>query len=574
MKQMRPVSIVCLTKYREVFFPFVKSVIEFTPSFPIVAVADGGIEFTGFPGTEKLNFNFIDAPTPFGMARNGNIGLKAVPKDHDVLYVGDDIRFLQKNTIEDLQRIAYSHPKIGILSPRLIGRGSQALVNPSLLNSQVVDPVEPVVPMQMWFPCVYIKREVIDKIGYLDEQFDGFGSDDLDYCLRAKIAGYELAVAAHVVVQHEAGPKGGPTTFEKNIGFDAFQRQQIASFEKLGAKYKVDGYTLQRIVSTGNIIDLKPKDTGIKKPKFSHSPTEVEKQEMKDYLRSKSIYIATPAYGGMMAVNYVNSLTSLMNMCINWGIRYETSFLYNESLITRARNTMVSRFLNESSATDFFFIDADIGFDPNDLIALLAYDEDIICAPCVRKNLRLDRVQKAIKDKLQNEVRKLDQKKKYSTDEFLHILNGGTKEYSVGEMQSLLGEYVLNFPPDNAPKEIDLGKLLEVQHAGTGLMRIKREAFLKFSNFHKEGRWHLPMRGEQENNPVYMYFQSQIDPASARFNEGGLPHYVSEDYSFCLGAREAGMKVYIAPFMVTTHLGQYLFEGNMRSVALAGGSLR
>ena len=550
-KPDRPVAIVVLAKYIDVYIPFLLSLRKFGVKNTVYCVVDGSSPdpMEKWQGSLEPYVVTIKGPEKFSMAGNGNLGLKAVPKDHDVLYVGDDIRFLQKNTIEDLQRIAYAYPRIGILSPRIVGRGSYMLVNPSLANSQVVDPVEPIVPMQMWFPCVYIKRELIDKIGFLDEQFDSFGSDDLDYCLRARMADYELAVAAKVVVHHEAGPKGGPTTFEKNIGFDAFQRQQIASYEKLAAKYKVDAYTLQRIASTGIVTDIKPKDESVKRPAYSLSPTDKQKQAMKDYLRTKSIYIATPAYGGMMAVNYVNSLTSLMAICIDWGIKYQTAFLYNESLITRARNTLVSKYLTESSATDFFFIDADIGFDPNDLLALLTHDEEIICAPCVRKNLRLDRVQKAVKQHPE-------------------------KDYTVGEMQSLLGEYVLNFPPDNAPKEIALDKLLEVQHGGTGLMRVKREAFLKFSNFHTEGRWHLPMRGEMENTPVYMYFQSKIDPESGKFNAGGLPHYVSEDYAFCLDARAAGMKVYIAPFMKTTHLGSYLFEGDMRSVALAGGSLR
>jgi hypothetical protein len=210
---------------------------------------------------------------------------------------------------------------------------------------------------------------------------------------------------------------------------------------------------------------------------------------------------------------------------------------------------LVNRYLTESEATDFFFIDADIGFEPDDLITLLLYDEDIICAPCVRKSLRLDRIQKAVKEHPE-------------------------KEYTQAEMEILMGEYVLNFNADNAPKEIELTKLLKVHHAGTGLMRIKRETFIKFTNFHKEGRWHLPMRGEQENQPVYMYFQAEIDPESGKFNPGGLPHYISEDYSFCVNAKKAGMDTYIAPWMRTSHLGSYMFTGDMRSVALAGGSLR
>src|SRR3954468_7244847 len=233
----RPVTVVVLAKYNDIFQHFRESVKTYEPDTPVILIRDGN-------GTLPADgWKVIQGPEKFSMAGNGNLGLKAVPKDHDILYCGDDIRFVQKDTISELQRLAYSNPAIGMLSPRLIGRGSTLLVSPTLLSSTVKDPVEPVPPIQFWFPCVYIKRELIDKIGFLDEEFNNFGSDDLDYVLRTKLAGYEVAVAAQVVVHHEAGPKGGPTTFEKNVGFEETQKQMNASFQKLGKKYDIDQYT-------------------------------------------------------------------------------------------------------------------------------------------------------------------------------------------------------------------------------------------------------------------------------------------------------------------------------------------
>src|SRR5580692_11305740 len=145
---MRPVSIVVLAKYKEVFEPFAKSVSLLENAQNVFVVRDG----TNIP--EITDFKFIQGPEKFEMAGNGNLGLKAVPADHDILYCGDDVRFLEKDTISKLQEVAYLDDSIGMVSPRIIGRGSPTQINPP-------NPVSECVPIQFWFPCVYIKRDLI-----------------------------------------------------------------------------------------------------------------------------------------------------------------------------------------------------------------------------------------------------------------------------------------------------------------------------------------------------------------------------------------------------------------------------
>src|SRR5208282_5087740 len=176
----KPVTIVVLAKYKEIFQKFVESVEKYEPTRTIVLVADGKEPYEALKDLtpeRASSWALINGPEKFEMAGNGNLGLKAVPADHDILYVGDDVRFTQENTIEKLQEIAYSKPNIGLLSPKLVGRGSPLQLNPPAKLASVP-------PLQMWFPCIYIKREIIDKIGYLDEQFNDFGCDDFDYCIR------------------------------------------------------------------------------------------------------------------------------------------------------------------------------------------------------------------------------------------------------------------------------------------------------------------------------------------------------------------------------------------------------
>lgn len=532
------VNVVVLTKYKEILKPFLESISRYETlgsHQSIVFVIDGkevGPEFVSGP-----NSIIIQGPDQFSMAGNGNLGLKAT-KTGDILYCGDDIRFLEKDTIQKLHKEAYSDDKIGILSPRLIGRGAPAQINPP-------EGISEVRPIEMWFPCVYIKREVFDAIGFLDEDFSDFGSDDLDFAIRAKMAGYKLCVTSKVAVKHDASPEGGPTTFIKKLGVDVWQQQQVVAANKLRKKYGVSFSTYNNFLSSGDVELLRKKE----KIRISQN-SRPSNEEVKAYLKTRHLYLATPAYGGWFAVNYVNSLVSLINFCKAHEITYTTSFLYNESLITRARNKMVNDFLKVEEATDFFFIDADIGFDPRDLITMMMREEDVIGAPCVRKNLRLDRIVAAVK-------------------------KNPEKNFTIEELTNLTGEFVMNFPEGKTPLKFGLADYLEVQDVGTGLMRVRREVFEVLPEKYPD-RWSLPMGGENGSlkEPIYMYFQSEIDEESKQYNPQGIGDYISEDYSFCRMCRRAGMKIWIAPWVKTNHLGSFLYTGDLPSVSQAGGGLR
>jgi hypothetical protein len=98
-------------------------------------------------------------------------------------------------------------------------------------------------------------------------------------------------------------------------------------------------------------------------------------------LRKKKLFVATPMYGGMSHGMYVKSCLDLQAICGQYGIEVRFSFIFNESLITRARNYLADEFLRAEGFTHMLFIDADIHFDPRDVIACLALDKDIIGGP-------------------------------------------------------------------------------------------------------------------------------------------------------------------------------------------------
>ena len=80
-------------------------------------------------------------------------------------------------------------------------------------------------------------------------------------------------------------------------------------------------------------------------------------------LRKKKLFVATPMYGGQCHGMFAKSMADLSAICAKYGIEMRAYYLFNESLITRARNYCVDEFMR-SDFTHMMFIDSDIGFNP------------------------------------------------------------------------------------------------------------------------------------------------------------------------------------------------------------------
>ena len=91
------------------------------------------------------------------------------------------------------------------------------------------------------------------------------------------------------------------------------------------------------------------------------------------------LFIASPMYGGLCYGYYAQSLMTLQNMLRDNRVDMACSFLFNESLIQRARNALVHGFL-KTDFTHLMFIDADIHFNPADVLPMLLADKPVICS--------------------------------------------------------------------------------------------------------------------------------------------------------------------------------------------------
>ncbi len=165
--------------------------------------------------------------------------------------------------------------------------------------------------------------------------------------------------------------------------------------------------------------------------------------------KTPSVMIATPCYGGQLSEGYLHGIMSVTQSAAKNNYRVHLNTMGNESLVTRARNTLVSQFLDADDAnpdlfTHLMFIDSDIGFNGDAVSRMVLSDYDIACGVYPRKSIDWERIPELIK----------------KSDEHLE--------------QRALG-YNLNFSnPNNI--EVDDG-FTEVMDAATGFMCIKKEVF-------------------------------------------------------------------------------------------------
>jgi hypothetical protein len=263
-----------------------------------------------------------------------------------------------------------------------------------------------------------------------------------------------------------------------------------------------------------------------------------------DELRKYKLFVGTPMYGGQCAGLYTKSTNDLSMLCAKHDIPLRYYFLFNESLIQRARNYIVDEFMR-SDCTHLLFVDADIGFNPRDALALLAIQVsepekyDIVCGPYPKKTIAWEKVSRA-------------------------AAQGFDKE-SPFALEQFTSDFVFN--PVRGMKQFKLSEPVEVKEAGTGFMLITKEALLKYRDTYPEFSYkpdHVRTDNFDGSREITAFFDCVIDPESKR--------YLSEDYFFCQKAREAGLSVWMCPWMQINHVGSYIFKGNMGSIAQLGVS--
>lgn len=306
-------------------------------------------------------------------------------------------------------------------------------------------------------------------------------------------------------------------------------------------------------------------------------------------LRECKLFLATPMYGGMCHGTFTRSVMDLVALMSKYGIQLQTYFLFNESLISRARSYASFMFM-KSDCTHMIFIDADITFNPHDVIAMIACQitnpekYDVIGAPYPKKCITWEKIKLAVD--------------KGFADENPEIL------------EDFVGDFVFNPVGSDS---ILLSEPAEVAETGTGFMLIPRATFERYKEEYPE-LLYVPDHARSEHfdgsEEIMMYFDCRIDKnrKDSEFedildlvletendpngeNDGEVldellsrakdirarekessRRYLSEDYMFCQNVRRAGMKVWICPWIELKHTGTYTFGGKLSALAAIGAS--
>jgi len=233
------------------------------------------------------------------------------------------------------------------------------------------------------------------------------------------------------------------------------------------------------------------------------------------------LFVCTPCYGGVCLAAYAESLLRLQRLCAARGVQMMLDTTENESLVHRARNLGVARFMQKTQATHFLFIDADIHFDPESVMRLIESGHDVAVACYPKKCIMWDQVEAGIK---------------------------AGDERDPNKMGSSL---VMNFKFSNTPVR---NGFTEVLDGPTGFMLIKRHVFEQMEKKYPE----LMCVNDHQNRDLETYhacFDCMIDPTSRR--------YLSEDYAFCRRWQQMDGQIFADVTTTLGHVGNIRFHGVM-----------
>jgi len=221
-------------------------------------------------------------------------------------------------------------------------------------------------------------------------------------------------------------------------------------------------------------------------------------------LEGKKVFIATPAYEGKVGVDYVNSLVPSLSLLRAAGAEVAYAIYQNSGSIPRVRNQAVASMMGKGY-TDLVFIDADMAWNPKDLVKLVAYNTDIVAAAYPARSEKNQR--------------------------WIVVWPEEIKQHSSG--------------------------LLTAQRVGTGFMRIRNTVFEKLEELYPDWHYQAPhTQDEDEAKHLFAFFDYEL-----KVGKNGKRGHLSEDYRFCDIATDAGFTIWVDPDIYMEHIGTKKFVG-------------
>lgn len=260
----------------------------------------------------------------------------------------------------------------------------------------------------------------------------------------------------------------------------------------------------------------------VNKPHQGLTLSQLYKKAKEPYFQPRmKVIIATPFYEMRGFSPYISSLATTIKTLTMLGIEHEFWELAGDSYVARARNTICTKFLEDSEATDLFFIDSDMSWNADAFVRMLMLPEEIIGASYPAKNM-----------------------------------------WEVWTSHPKLTEDAGHLRPMGRPLQ-DGSALLVAETVATGFMKIKRAALERFAEHYPQLRYQEP--GADQSKPDRMY----IEFFATERGKDGL--WYGEDRMFCKRLKEMGTEMYIYPNVNMGHFGVKGWSGNYDQYLRKGG---
>jgi hypothetical protein len=245
-----------------------------------------------------------------------------------------------------------------------------------------------------------------------------------------------------------------------------------------------------------------------------------------------NILIAIPAYGGNVSNMTFHSILNTLRWLNDQGHNILVETLPTESLISRARNKFVTKFLDnkEFNGTHLLFIDADIGFNIENLKRIIEFNREVVTCTYPVKGFYWQQLLKRIK-----ENKDIDEK--------------------------TMRDYLLQFNVNLYPNTEFKNNFIKVKESATGFMMIKREVFTTIMQKFPNLKYKPDLRtGIEGSDNAFDFF-----PVGIYKEKDGVNRFLSEDYYFCRLAAECGFEIWTDIQTPITHLGFTEYHGSFIS---------
>jgi hypothetical protein len=248
-------------------------------------------------------------------------------------------------------------------------------------------------------------------------------------------------------------------------------------------------------------------------------------------LNQVNLVVATPCFGGQISALYATSLFKLQSRLRHYnGVNLKVILKDGDALITRARASLISQFLDDANATHLLFIDADIGFEPEQVLRLIQCGADMCAAIYPIKRVDWDKIKRTVAAVRPNP-----------------------------EAAAL--HYV--FEVDDPQAVVEKGGFLKVRYAGTGFLMIRRAALEKMCTRYRQLQFKRDhsIDAAITSDKRFALFECMIA-------EDGT--YLSEDFAFCKRWTDMGGEIWADRDSKLSHVGPTTFCGDLSTQFVVG----